>query len=345
MKPFLNSRLVNDPFGDPGIYIDFLYEKRGILFDLGNVSVLSASDLLKASQIFVSHTHIDHFIGFDQFLRVNFGREKTIQLFGPDNFIRNVEGKLAGFTWNLVSRNDESITLEVAEVLPDRIRRAKFKAKEKFQRTCEREEPFSEVEPLWEEPSFKVYTAILEHRVPCLGFALVENKHLNIRKDKLESRKFVPGAWLGNLKSMINNDAPNDSKISVPVGDQKDFEIKLFTLDELKKELVVISPGQKIAYITDTVYQKGNSEKIVELVKEADKFFCESPFIAEEEERGKERRHLTSQQAGTLAHRAKVKQLIPFHFSPRHFERQEQLYREAEEAFTGLNFRSNDKKS
>ncbi len=342
MKPSLDSRLVNDPFGDPGIYIDFIYEKRGILFDVGNVSALSGADLAKASHVFVSHTHIDHFVGFDQLLRVNFGREKNIRLFGPKNFIKNVEGKLAGFTWNLVDRYDESLTLEVAEVLPGLIRRATFKAIEKFQRSCEKEETFSEDQPLWEEPSFKVYTAILEHRVPCLGFALVENKHLNIRKDILESRKFIPGRWLNDLKNMINDGAPNDSKISVPVGEPKEFETKLFTLSELKEELVLISPGQKIAYITDTVFQEGNNEKIVELVKGADKFFCESPFIAEEEERGKERRHLTSRQAGTLARRAKVKQLIPFHFSPKHFERKDQLYREAEEAFAGLNLQPVD---
>ncbi len=342
MKPSLNPRLVNDPFGDPGIYIDFLYEKRGILFDVGNISALSTSDLIKASHVFVSHTHIDHFVGFDQLLRVNFGREKTIRFFGPENFIRNVEGKLAGFTWNLVDRYDESLTIEVAEVLPGLIRRATFKAIEQFQRSCEKEETFLETQPLWEEPSLKVYTAILEHRVPCLGFALVENRHLNIRKDKLESRKFIPGRWLNELKTMINEGAPNDSTISVPVGNSAEFVTESFTLNELKEELVQISPGQKIAYITDTVFQEGNNEKIVELVKDADKFFCESPFIAEEKERGKERRHLTSRQAGTLARRAQVKKLIPFHFSPKHFERKNQLYREAEEAFTGLDLQPAD---
>ena len=206
--------------------------------------------------------------------------------------------------------------------------------------TTDIEEIFSEAQPLWEESSFKIFTSILEHRIPCLGFALVENKHLNICKNKLESRKFVPGPWLNNLKNMINDDIPNESKISVPVGEPKAFENRLFTLNELKDELVTTSPGQKIAYITDTVYQKGNNEKIVELVKDADKFFCESPFIASEEERGKERRHLTSYQAGILARRAKVKELIPFHFSPKHFERKDQIYREVEEAFEGIDIDS-----
>ena len=102
MKSTLCASLVNDPFGDPGLLVQFLFQKRSLLFDLGDISPLSNAELLKVSHVFVSHTHIDHFIGFDRLLRTFFGREKTLTFYGPENFIKNVEGKLAGFTWNLV---------------------------------------------------------------------------------------------------------------------------------------------------------------------------------------------------------------------------------------------------
>ncbi|MGY8761506.1 MAG: ribonuclease Z, partial [Nitrospinaceae bacterium] len=66
-----------------------------------------------------------------------------------------------------------------------------------------------------------------------------------------------------------------------------------------------------------------------------DIFFCESPFLADEEERGQARYHLTSRQAGTLAREAGVKQLQVFHFSSRHKDCREQFYNEAQEAFQG----------
>ena len=94
-----------------------------------------------------------------------------------------------------------------------------------------------------------------------------------------------------------------------------------------------ICPGQKIGYVVDTVFNSRNRKKIVELVESADIFFCESPFLADEEERGQERYHLTSRQAGILAREAGVKKLQVFHFSSRHKDCREQFYNEAQEAF------------
>ena len=103
MRPSFHPRLINDPFSDPGLFIPFLFEKRALMFDLGDLSSLSSKDLLKVSHVFVTHTHMDHFIGFDTLLRTLLGRDKTLHLFGPPDFFQHVEGKLAGYTWNLVS--------------------------------------------------------------------------------------------------------------------------------------------------------------------------------------------------------------------------------------------------
>ncbi len=330
MKPILHPRLVNDVFGDPGLQVNFLYEKRALLFDLGDISAIPNSVLLKVSDVFVSHTHIDHFIGFDHLLRIVFGRGKTLRLYGPENFIANVEGKLAGFTWNLVDKYSQSICLEVVEVREDHLRKARFRAIDKFKRSEESQEPF-ENGVLLAEPSFTVQTAILEHRVPCLGFSVKEMFHVNVRKDRLDASSFSSGPWLNELKRFIFEGKPDDFMVPVPVNGGK--EIKEMALGPLKEDLIFTSPGQKIAYVTDTVYNEENKTRIVNLIAEADVFFCESPFLAEEEERGAERRHLTSRQAGLLAGEAAVKQLRTFHFSPKHKGRESQLQKEAQDAF------------
>ena len=334
MKSSLNASLVNDPFGDPGLLVQFLFQKRALLFDLGDISSLSNAELLKVSHVFVSHTHIDHFIGFDRLLRTVFGREKTLTFFGPENFIKNVEGKLAGFTWNLVDRYEESLTIKVVEVREDKLLKGTFRAIDKFKISGQEEVEFEDGIIL-NDSTCVVRAAVLEHRVPCLGFSLQENLHVNINKDRLESMCVVEGAWLNDLKQAVVEEKPDSYAIEMPVTREGISSFEKNTLGQLKENLVEISQGQKIGYVVDTIYNEPNSKRIIELVKSADIFFCESPFLADEETRGQERFHLTSHQAGTLAREAGVKKLQVFHFSSRHRDCREQFYNEAQETFLG----------
>ena len=334
MKSCLSATLVNDPFGDPGLLVQFLFQKRSLLFDLGDVSPLSNAELLKVSHIFVSHTHIDHFIGFDRLLRTVFGHGKTITLFGPENFIKNVEGKLTGFTWNLVDRYEESLTFKVVEVRDGRLLKASFKAIDKFKRVDEEEVELNN-EIILDDPLFSVSTAVLEHRVPCLGFSLQEKLHVNIKKDRLETMQIVKGSWLEKLKQSVLKGRPDSHAINVPFKENGKSTQKQLTLGELKENLIDITPGQKIGYVVDTVYNEPNKRKIIDLIQSADIFFCESPFLADEELRGQERFHLTSHQAGTLAREACAKKLRVFHFSRKHILHRERFYKEADKAFRG----------
>ena len=53
MSHLFEARLVNDTFGDPGIYLDFRDCRRALLFDIGDVTALPPRKLMRVSHVFV----------------------------------------------------------------------------------------------------------------------------------------------------------------------------------------------------------------------------------------------------------------------------------------------------
>jgi ribonuclease Z len=99
MRPLIHPSLVNGRYGDPTVYVETLFDKRGLLFDIGEIASLSPRKIQRVDQIFVSHAHIDHFVGFDHLLRLLVGREKSVHLYGPSGFAERVHHKLQGYHW------------------------------------------------------------------------------------------------------------------------------------------------------------------------------------------------------------------------------------------------------
>jgi ribonuclease Z len=335
MRLRLHPRLINPPSADPGLLIPFKYEKRAILFDLGDLQGLTPRDLLKVSHVFVTHTHMDHFVGFDQLLRVLLGRDRELCLYGPPEFFKRVEGKLAGYTWNLVEEYQYQLKLNVTELHPDKKLTKQYICRDRFLSDKEvKESSFTEV--LLKEPSFFVEAALLDHRTPCLGLAFVENFSININKERLNDEGLAVGPWLNRFKSALyaKEDPKTPFTVTRPEAGKADRETA-FALGDLASRIAIITPGQKIAYITDILGSAENLEKAVMLAKDADHLFIEAGFMEKDEEIAKKKYHLTAREAGLIAKRAGVKQMTLFHFSPRYSGQEGEIWKEAMKAFRG----------
>jgi len=333
MRPSFLPKLINDPFSDPGLFIPFLFEKRALMFDLGELRPLSPRDLLKITHVFVTHTHMDHFIGFDTLLRVFLGREKEIHLFGPPAFFTHVEGKIAGYTWNLVNEYQNNFSLKVTEVHTDKTLTRIYICKDRFKpKETEIEEPFTGI--LLKEPSFHVEAVLLDHRVPCLGLSLVESFYVNIIKEGLKELDLPVGPWINRFKKSLHEKMDPMSDFMVTwEAKGKTVKEKKFILGDLTKKIARISPGKRITYITDIIGSPENYEKILKLTSKADNLFIEAAFLDSDKDVAQRKYHLTARQAGGLAKKAGVKQLTLFHFSPRYSHRSEEIKKEAMEAF------------
>lgn len=331
MRPSFYPRLINGPFDDPGLFIPFQFENHAVLFDLGNISALSPRDILKINHIFITHTHMDHFCGFDHLLRIHLGREKELFLYGPKGFLKNLEGKLAGYTWNLVARYDHPFSIQAIEVHRDHLRMQQYRCQNAFQTTTPvTQTPF--IGLLASEPAFTVSGIILDHKIDCLAFRMEERFHVNIIKERLAALGLSVGPWIREFKQALYN-GTDPASIFVVKDSKDDPAGKKFKLQALSQEIARITPGQKIVYISDIVGSRSNMERAISFAQDADHLFIEASFLKKDKDIAQKKFHLTAWEAGEIARRACVKQYTLFHFSPRYTDMENALESEAKNAF------------
>jgi ribonuclease Z len=334
MRPIFEASLVNDASGDPGVYIDFRSRRRALLIDLGDNAVLAPRRLLRVSHAFVSHTHMDHFIGFDRLVRICVGRHAGFHVFGPPGFVDQVERRLAAYTWDRVDRYEVEFALTATEIDEQRsTRSARFRS-----RACFEREPLPPAcaldGVLLDEPGFRVRCALLDHRTPCLGFAVEEKTRISIRADRLAALDVKVGPWVSDLKRLALAGARDDERVRArwrEAGADRERELSLGAL----KPALEFVPGRKICYVTDVVCHEPNRERIVELAQGADQLFIECVFLDEDAAHARDKQHLTAREAGTIARLAGAREVVPFHFSPRYTGREDVLRAELDAAFRG----------
>lgn len=305
MKSTFIHRLVNSPFEDPSLFIRIIRERRALLFDIGSINKLSPADLQKITDVFVTHTHIDHFIGFDTLLRALLRRNIPLRVYGPSNIADCIEGKLRGYTWNLIK--EYPLKIEVFCIKADKIATSSFHAENCFERVDGNIVDFNGI--VLKEPLFMVKAIHLDHHIPCLAFSLEEEFHININKAALVERGLPVGPWLSELKKAIRENKPADTVFTI--------SNREYRLEELWN-ILKITKGQKLSYVTDVSLTEENLRKIVEFVRGSDTLYCEAYFLERDRQRALERFHLTAKTAGRIAKDAGVKNLVVMHFSPKY---------------------------
>ena len=329
MRPLFHPCLVNGRYGDPTVYVETLFEKRSLLFDVGEIASLSPRRIRRIDQVFVSHAHIDHFVGFDHLLRLLVGHEKSVQLFGPPGFAERVFHKLQAYRWNLVESYPTDLVFVVSELeTTNSISTTWFRLRKAFAA-----EPSVSRKTiagvLCDEPTHRISAAILEHGTPCLAFALQEAAHVNVWKNRLIERGLPVGPWLLSLKKAVVERRADDHLIEIDHAANSDRLVPLASL----RDLLTVTAGQKIAYVTDVADTPANRAAIVALIQNADILFIEAAFAGADTALARERAHLTTTAAGEIAREANVRRVEPFHFSPRYAGEQERMQAEVTAAF------------
>jgi ribonuclease Z len=151
-------------------------------------------------------------------------------------------------------------------------------------------------ELIFENKDIRVETIILDHRIPCTGFKFSQKKRLRkIIREKAEALN-IPVEYFPALKSGT---------------DYKDADGKIYPATELTEEA---DEPKCYAYCSDTIC----SWTYLEQIKGVDTLYHEATFMHDMLQRAEETYHTTALQAGEIAKKAGVKQLLIGHFSARY---------------------------
>jgi len=142
---------------------------------------------------------------------------------------------------------------------------------------------------------FSVSAFPVNHVKNSYGFVFKENDHR-----KFDAKKAHAAGLQGNMFTEIQK------KGSLIVNGKK---IKLDDISWVK-------PGRKIVYSGDCA----PSASLIKAAKNADLLIHESTFASDKKEEAQQRKHSTAKEVAELAKKAKVKQLVLTHISPRYSE-------------------------
>ena len=329
MRPTLHPRLLNGRNGDPGVYLEALHLPDAVLLDCGDLSALSPRHLLRVGALAVSHAHMDHWAGFDRLLRLLIGREKRLQVVGPEGFAERLFHRLQAYTWNLADRIPADLVFEVTEVATGAAARTRTRLRLHARFEAEAMPP-SPAEPdgtVLRLGPLRLRAAVLDHGTPSLGFAVEEAMHLNVWRTKLEERGLPTGPWLAGLKASVAGNRPDDHPVPVFARASEARGAPALPLGALR-DLVETTPGQRLAYLTDFADTPENRAAAVALARGADVLFIEAPFAAADAAVAADRRHLTTRAAGEIAREAGARRVEPFHLSPRYQGQEDRLLAE-----------------
>ncbi len=317
--------LTNDKFDDPGMVIEVENLGDYILFDVGNIYNLDRHLIKKINKIFITHTHMDHFIGFDYLLRNKLGKAQTVEIFGISPLAENVYCKLQGYTWNLVE-HEPQIIFKVKQLNEDLFEHYSLDIKKKFAKDFEKEEK-AKTDIIYENEYYRVRYAVLDHKIWVMGYSFEYKDRLFLKKEKIKELP-LKGKEIGEFKNWLEDESNKGKKFKI--GNKE------YSYEYLKEEYSYIQKGIKISYITDVLYSPENKEKIINLVKNSDYLYCESVFLEKDEDQAKKVYHLTTKQTAEIAKEANVKNLVVFHFSRRYGKNKELILNEIKKYFENV---------
>ncbi|WP_299437742.1 peptidase [uncultured Aquimarina sp.] len=275
------------------------------IVDCGEAKSLSVKECMNTNAIFISHTHIDHFVNFDTILRHQIGVQRRVVITGPKGIIDQVQNRILSYCWNLIDK--DAITYEVREILQD----GEYKSTILRPPIWEKEdENLVSKTTIFEEKQFVVEYEILDHKTDTIAYLFNAHDKTKIQLDNDQKG----GKWVRELKEAY--EAIEGEKII-------EIEGKVYKSKELF-HLIHVEKGKKLGVVLDHAASEQNHSKIKRKFTGCDEVYIECFYKDEDKEFAEKNYHSYASKSGEIMKACKIENAIPVHFS-RKYEEQDIL--------------------
>ncbi len=308
---------------DPILLLRTRPNGRHLMFDCGQIHHLAKRTFTNLEVIFISHAHMDHWMGIDSVVRQLIAAGKIVDIYGGPGLADKFEHKLSGYDWNLAE--DYWSSFRVHEIYPEHIRCALFSGADSFIR--KEFEPEARIGSLiYRNDYLEVHSAACDHRVPSQIFRIDENPDFRIDRNQLDKLGFLPGRWLAELKNCHLKKREFPEQISVPRRDGTDSVIH--DVKGLSESLLKPQAKYSLGYVSDVGFTPENRKKIIELMTGVDLLISECTFLGEARERARNASHLCTEDVNQLLAELEPNYYLPMHLSRSYSRRSAELYQE-----------------
>jgi ribonuclease Z len=322
LEPTFCSGLLDDPL----LLVRMRPLGRNLLFDCGQLHHLAKRTLTAIEAVFVSHTHMDHWMGIDTLTRHLYVAPRTVDLFGPAGIAAKLEHKLAGYDWNLSEEDWGSY--RVHEIHPQQIVSHLLCGPQGYRRSLLGSRPRTD-RVIFENHLLKVRAEVCDHLVDSLIFRVDERPAFVIHEELMRQRRLLKGRWLKQLKRRFCLREDLDLPLTaLRQGESGPEETEIEDVRELCRAIGRNQRPPSIGYISDLGFTPANLERITGLLQGVTLLLCEATFLQDGRQRARNSRHLCSDDVNQLLAVLQPDFFLAMHLSKSYNQRSRDLYRE-----------------
>jgi ribonuclease Z len=294
------------------VVVDSGQSRESFLFDCGEgvLDSLRPGEVQSVAYLAFSHFHMDHVSGFDGFFRLNYNRpDAPVTVWGPAGTMDLMGHRFRGFVWNLHA--DQPGEWIVREIGPTSLSTSRFLAREAFTPPHRQPDQPRNGALLQQGRSWRLEGRLLPHgSIDSVAYRLIEAPRQNIDPAAMQRHNYLPGPWLRRIIEA----AETEEESLVEIAGQS------LRVGELRRELLVTSPGASLAYLTDFRVEPGTPawEELVTWLTGTTTLVCECQYRAADIVLARQNAHMTADLVGRLAAEAGVGRLVLQHLSRRY---------------------------